>query len=179
MKNMNGYSETKTMVEKYVKKDGAWIGSGYWGYWAFYSTLYYGGGNEYSGSAHAASANYAAPVNTTGWFMPSIGQWVVLVKQLGGYNGEILGNMGFSVKCTTSGSGTSVVNKLNEALKKVSGAQQITDKTTYWASSELARQFAANILFNSSDGYLWFNYYDDFISIQKDCAHSVRCILAF
>lgn len=77
------------------------------------------------GAEGNATAKYAAPLCTSGWFVPSVGQYVELIKNLGG-------NSSFNGAKTETGNEYSAINT---ALTKVGGQIDENKKYKFWSSN--------------------------------------------
>ena len=126
-------------------------------------------------AGYAAKTTYAsqvtAPSNTSGWFLPSSGQWYYILVNLGGMSATPDKTYGWS-----SGSSTAVSN-LNSKLSKVVSdyydAFSNSDEA-YWSSSENNPDYAYCAHFYSG-GYMVFANYD----YRKTDMIRVRPVLAF
>lgn len=117
---------------------------------------------------------------TSGWFLPSIGQWIDILANLGGKSfkegtSESITNT--SGDMYISNAAESAADKIDENLDKV--GDDYVDKINYtgisiyfWPSSEYSSSSARGVLFNSS-GYLYLNWHN------KNNSCRVRCVLAF
>jgi hypothetical protein len=130
----------------------------------------------------------AAPSGTSGWYLPSCGQWYDILASLGGlvaasgkaytnstsswlqwYNGDISGDThNYSSLCAS---------KLNVYLNGLKSNGYSVDLFSnngerYWSSSECGSYYAYGVHF-LSDGYMYlFNY-------SKTYSFRVRSVLAF
>lgn len=159
--NVDGYGETHWIIEAY-ENNGTTLKDTYT---AFYHANLYG-------TAESSTGKYAVPSNTTGWFIPGMGQWWDILSNLGKIN--------LTSYRDDTGSATSIpdaatiaVANMNTYLQKISGATQFSTGTYFWSSSEYYGLFACNVYFYSR-GYL--DLYNDY----KDNSNSrVRCSFAF
>ena len=173
--DLNGYTKTNTIKTTYSSTLSS-------NYPAFYYALGYGT------SQIPSTTTYAAPAGsvTSGWYLPSIGQWYNIFVNLGGmsttpsstgtgsgqwYNGSN-GSAGYSYQCaaaintrlsTLSSSGYSVDLFSNI----ISGTSDL-----YWSSSEYASGSAYAVAFNSN-GSMSMGFSD------KTSTYGVRPVLAF
>lgn len=117
------------------------------------------------GAASNATAKYAAPLCTSGWFVPSVGQYVELIKNFGG-SGEFNG-------ATISDSNVYYV--INGALQKVGG--QIdggnSSRNKFWSSNTSGSGDAFLLELTDKKYGIWPK-----IGTQKSYAR-IRPILAF
>lgn len=137
------------------------------------------------------TSKYAAPENTTGWFLPSVSQFVQIIKNLGVEDGGSFseGSLDANDVPKANYNGTQKIyiqapfTEINEILKKAGGSITVGAKT-YWTSSvafyetgEPAETYAP----------LYFNYSSngkgDFVAKtlidEKGDKRRVRLILAF
>jgi len=164
---MNGYTYSQTILNK--EKTNGTLSSFSTDYPVFYYALNYG-------TASVGGTQYAAPTatNNSGWYLPSVGQWYLIVKNLGGitrvmdvdngYNGYWSNPAAFNAAST-----------INGILNNVVGSGSISNSTYYWCSSEYASNSACYVEFNTS-GNLFLN------SNSKTDIRSglrVRSIIAF
>jgi len=161
--DMDGYSHSQTIKSK----AGSSLSSSY--YSPFYYALNYG-------TASIGGTKYAAPSGTSGWYLPSEGQWYSIIKKLGGViripdliytTGEDWNNTSITAAAT-----------INTYLSAVSGETIDCNSSTsrwFWSSSELSASSACNMAFGS-DGLL------DLRSGPKSSTNSnsrARSVLAF
>ena len=160
-KNVDGYGETHWIIENY-ESNGTTLKDTYT---AFYHANFYG-------TVESSTEKYAAPSNTTGWFIPSMGQWWDILSNLGGidlnkYKGDTGGYT------SISGASTIAVANINKYLQKISGATIFNTSTYFWSSSEYNGNLACYVDF-SSRGSLYLS--NDLKSFSFD---RVRCSFAF
>lgn len=159
--NVNGYAETHWIIDTY-KSDGTVLKDTYT---AFYHA------NRY-GTTDSGTAQYAAPANTTGWFIPSMGQWWDILSGLGGVDLN-------SYKESTDdhkeidGEATTAVTNMNKYLQKINGATQFSTDTYFVSSSEYTGGNACDVNFNSNGRLGLFHYY------KYSSGRRVRCSFAF
>ena len=163
--NISGYAETQWIIDTY-KDSGNTLQDTYA---AFYHANNYGKTTE--------TEKYAAPGTTTGWFIPSMGQWWDILANLGRID---LGDYKTKSEDFTeiSGAAPTAVNNMNTYLTKVSGATQFSaTNTTFWSSSECKVYGygcdACDVAFYN--GKLNLGY----ISKSFGSYREVRCSLAF
>ena len=161
--NVNGYAETHWIINEYGKNGNTALQNTYT---AFYHA------NRY-GTTDSGTVQYAAPANTTGWFIPSMGQWWDILSNLGGidlssYKGDT------SSSASISGAATTAVTNMNKYLQKINGATTFSTGTYFWSSSESRGISACYVGFDSSLGYLYLGSY------LKDRSNvRLRCSFAF
>lgn len=159
--NVDGYAETHWIIDTYSSDVDNFQNT----YSAFYHASLYG-------TADGNTAKYAAPTNTTGWFIPSMGQWWDILSNLGGINLE-----GYRESEDTyayiSDAATTAVEKMNDYLNKISGADTFSTSTYFWSSSEYGSSLACNVGFGMY-GYLYLDYGN-----KANTGSRVRCVLAF
>ena len=125
-------------------------------------------------AGYAAKTTYAsqvtAPSNTSGWFLPSTGQWYYILVNLGGMSAT----PGFA---TGWGYGSSTAaSNLNSKLSKVGSGNYDSfskDNDTYWSSSEYSSGRAYYADFHVG-GSMYFAFSD-----LKSYTRRVRPVLAF
>ena len=116
---VSGYANTKTLIEKTA--DPATD------YPAAYQTWYYSG--------------LPTPANSTGWFMPSIQQWVKILTELGRMNeSDIAWRDWIDPNLTTLHNLESAMNKEGVEFDDFTGNNRI-----YWASNETTAGFGTCI----------------------------------
>jgi hypothetical protein len=155
--DMDGYSHTQTIKNK----------SGYSSttYPPFYYALNY-------------QSTVAAPTgtNNSGWYLPSIGQWYTIIKNLGGITRAV------DVNNTTWGYWSSVsitaATAINAYLSAAGGETIDCNSSTnrwFWSSSEWSASIACNMYF-ASVGDLRLRYANKSFT---DTDLRVRAVLAF
>ncbi len=138
-----------------------------------YSNTTYLNSSSYP-AGYAAKTTYAsqvtAPSNTSGWFLPSTGQWYYILVNLGGMSATPNKAYGWS-----SGSSTAASN-LNSKLSVVGSGNYDSfsnSNENYWSSSEGGSSYAYRAYFYS-DGTMYFAY-----DGSKSNTYRVRAVLAF
>lgn len=133
-------------------------------YPAIYKTLRYG---------HTrATKNFAPSAKlTTGWFLPSVGQFMEFLENIGGL--RISAGAIQSESSALAQSGKVILNRINEIFGYFSQEATFADPSYYWTSSEYDADNACTVFFHG-DGYIDFN------CTRKDSRMpNTRCILAF
>ncbi len=143
------------------------------GYDATYTDNIFSGGmanNSYP--AFQAAKNYsnlvATPPNSSGWYLPSMGQWWDVIANLGKLDlssYQTNGDNGKEISTTTA------LNNINSCFKAAGGNGLMT--AWYWSSSEYSYNLADRIYFCTSYVYLHFNYKSDYN------VYYVRAVIAF
>ncbi|EGF50177.1 conserved domain protein, partial [Bacteroides fluxus YIT 12057] len=160
-KNVDGYGETHWIIDTYGN-DGTALPDTYT---AFYHASRYG-------TAESNTGKYAAPSNTTGWFIPSMGQWWDILSNLGKIDLTSYRNSADSYADIGSTVPTAVDN-INTYLQKISDATPFSTNTYFCSSSEHAGFSACNVRFNSN-GDLGLHY-----SGKDRSDRRLRCSFAF
>ena len=160
-KNVDGYGETHWIIDTYGN-DGTALPDTYT---AFYHASRYG-------TAESNTGKYAAPSNTTGWFIPSMGQWWDILSNLGKIDLTSYRNSADSYADIGHTVPTAVDN-INTYLQKISDATPFSTNTYFCSSSEHAGFNACNVLFHSNGG-LGLHY-----SGKERSERRVRCSFAF
>ena len=158
--NVDGYGETHWIIDTYKNSGNALQDT----YTAFYHASRYG-------TAESSTEQYAAPSNTTGWFLPSMGQWWDILSNLGKID---LTNYRDDTGSNTyiSGAAPIAVANMNRYLEKISDATPFSTNTYFWSSSEYDDFSACYVYFgNYGDLYLYWG--------GKFDAPRVRCSFAF
>ena len=128
-------------------------------------------------AGYAAKTTYAsqatAPSNSSGWFLPSSGQWYYILVNLGGMSATPGNVWGWSNKSSTAAS------NLNSKLSKVGSGNydaffsDTSSSEGYWSSSESSSSNAYDAYFYSS-GDMGFA-----TSSSKSLTRRVRAVIAF
>ena len=159
--NVDGYGETHWIIDTYGN-DGTALQNTYT---AFYHASLYG-------TAESSTGKYAVPSNTTGWFIPGMGQWWDILSNLGKID---LTNYRDDTDSYTyiSGAAPIAVANMNRYLEKISGATPFSTDTWFWSSSECYGSHACDVGFYS-DGNLGLSY-----GTKNYSRGRVRCSFAF
>jgi len=164
---MDGYSHCQTMKSKSMYSQT--------NYPPFYYALNYG-------TASIGGTKYAAPSSTSGWYLPSQGQWYMIIKNLGGITRAIDDTLshgdGSLYGCWNNTSFTAAA-AINTYLNPVDGETIDCSSSEYrwfWSSSEWDASHACNMGF-SSYGTLNLDVADKWNSGGTD--NRVRAVLAF
>lgn len=120
------------------------------------------------------SEKYTAPAKSTGWFMPSIGQWWDIMRNLGKIEAlDSYKDNSSSAYVYLRNQGSKARGNINSCLSKIPGAGSIGREDYFWTSSEFDENNACGVIF-VSDGafYLMKNY-------KTMLVYFVRGVLAF
>ena len=119
-----------------------------------------------------------APANTSGWFLPSIGQWWDICQHLGG-----VAVLGETEEQNSRASGSlfwygqkGICDKLNAWMQNIHPAEKHLFKhpfDLYWTSSDYDHRRVRYVALVNDYGYLYMEWGD------KPYRHHVRCVLAF
>jgi hypothetical protein len=133
--------------------------------------------------------NYSAVLplsGTSGWYLPSIGQWYLIVKNLGGVttaptlSSTSTPNYGYWTN-TTKDFSISTASAINTYLNKAGSSNvemidcNLSTTRWYWCSSECSSVYASIMGFDSG-GSLYLNYTYKTYTITNN---RVRAVLAF
>ena len=130
-------------------------------------------------AGYAAKATYAsqvtAPSNTSGWFLPSSGQWYYILVNLGGMSSPPEYQSGWSNMSSTAAS------NLNSKLSVVGSGNydaffsNTSSDEYYWSSSESGSGSAYGVRFRRDGSNMYFaeRYYKSMIPYR------VRAVIAF
>ena len=121
----------------------------------------------------AYRTDYSAPAKTTGWYIPSVGEWIDILGAdgLGGADVSSIKSSDSDTK-SISGVASAISSNLNAALAKAGTGNYDAISDEYWSSSELSDSKAYNMDLKS--GSLQFKTFNKTSSFSH-----VRCILAF
>ncbi len=159
--NVDGYAETHWIIDTYSSDVSKFQNT----YSAFYYASLYG-------TAEGGIAKYAAPTNTTGWFIPSMGQWWDILSNLGEIDLEDYRESEETYK-SIDGAASKAINNMNKHLEKVNGAEPFSTSTFFWSGSEYSSDYACSVYFRYN-GNLTLTYYN-----KDNTVNMVRFVLAF
>ena len=131
---------------------------------------------------YAEKHNSKLPEGTTGWFMPSMGQWMDLLANLGGLSLE---NSNFKKTANffnAQEKPSKLINVINAYFEKVPSAELhvFNNSCDYHTSSEGDNYRGSQIKFSTRTNSLYISFGDkDSYDLNGDEAYRVRCILAF
>lgn len=160
--NIDGYAETHWIIDTY-KNDGSTLKDTYS---AFYYARLYG---------TAETAKYAAPTHTTGWFIPSMGQWWDILSNLGKVDlGSYKNSEDSSKEIYANSAAYIAVDNMNKYLNKITDVDTFnTTDLSFWSSSEFGYNEACYMGFNGSSIFLSYYFKNEYSNVR------VRCVLAF
>lgn len=159
--NVDGYAETRWIIDTYGNSNTLKNT-----YSAFYQASSYG--------KESGTLKYAAPANTTGWFIPSMGQWWDIMSNLGGIN--LSGYQDNEDDYVSIADKSLVaVDNINRYLKRIGDAAKFSNDPSnyFWSSSEYDEKVACVMSFRS-DGNLDLSRSDKSFINGK-----MRCVFAF
>ena len=157
--NIDGYTETNRIIARYNTLVN--------GYRAFYFASRYG-------VKGTDTEKYAAPDKSTGWFMPSTGQWWDIMRNLGGVT--VLDNYKDDSSRTyirLDNQGRNARGNINSRLSKIPGSTSIGKDDDFWTSSEFDNENACGVSFISDGSFYFIKNYKSML------IYYVRCVLAF
>jgi hypothetical protein len=154
--NKDGYTETQHIQATKTPSSSS--------YPAFYYALSYG-------TANVGGVTNAAPTSgTSGWYLPSIGQWYDICVNLGGLSSSTTG--------IWSGGLTGFSTTINACLNKLASKNYTVDNfpstsSYYWPSSEYSQTDATLVSLNTNIGL------DHCLKGGNGTAAAVRSVIAF
>ena len=165
--NVNGYRETQWIIDTYGSDETLLRDT--------YSTFYHA--SRY-GTAASGTARYAAPANTSGWFVPAIGQWWDILTNLGGID---LSDYEMSrERCMSiNGAAPTVIENLNKHFGKIEGATLFKTNVDYQSSSELYYKSDTPPINICAVVFDVFNDLRFDLGVRDSKSMRVRCCLAF
>jgi hypothetical protein len=144
------------------------LSSGYVG--TYTNSIFTGGMANSTYPAFNVAKNYALayPISSTGWYLPSMGQWWDVIANLGGVDMSTYQNSLLNASWNVGDNTTS--NKINGYFTAVGGtALNVSD--LYWAALECSTNYAGYVQISSSNVFMG--------AYNKSDPHPVRAILAF
>lgn len=162
--NVEGYGETKWIINEYYRPASTMLPNYYT---AFYRAKIYG-------TKEGNTSQYAAPPNTTGWFIPSMGQWWDILSNLGEINlNNYKDNQNNSLSLPNDTA--PIIDNMNRYLSRIDSAQLFFKVSNrFWSSSEADTDYACCVDFFDT-GSLDLGTY---LKTNSGIYH-VRCSLAF
>lgn len=155
--DIEGFNETKWIVDNHSEELSD-------KYPAFYHASVYGSSPETSG--------YAAPATSTGWFIPSGGNLIDMVRYLGKCESIYENTQTGYASLGWGGVAVSIMNNINQSMAQIRNSQKLND-IGFWTSTESSNTLAKFIYLHN----------DSVLSLggasKNDQSNSVRCILAF
>lgn len=134
-----------------------------------YTAFYHAGRYE---TPESGSVEYTAPRNTTGWFVPSTGQWWDILTNLGGIDLSSYMDSHASDLHISGAAGLTALENINKYLKII--GQDFDLGQSYWTSSENDVSEAYKVGFDVENR---LNFFRDGKDNNRDAR--VRCCLAF
>lgn len=135
---------------------------------------------ESSCTAASAAKGYTgatAPIGTSGWYLPSIGQWFQICVNLGGMNGSSSGYIDSGSLISWSNQASTCAEAINSVLSNAGSGNYdvfaLDDQQYYWSSSEYSSIYAYKADFSSDYGNMRLNDY------KKNVVGYVRPVVAF
>lgn len=114
-----------------------------------------------------------APEKSSGWFMPSMGQWWDILETLGGLEETLKADREAVAYYKDYPGGASIaVTNLNQFLNRIENKDEFAINTAFWSSTEIDLNDSRAILLHSGGA---LNIYYE----MKTTPLGVRCILAF
>ena len=124
-------------------------------------------------AAQAASQYDIAPYGTSGWYLPAIGQWVEVMRSLGGLSDDAFSRNDSGQGLWEAEAAAAAVSQLNEQLARAGQGQYTPiNQTYYWSSSERSMMSAYYLFYNPS-------YYMSLMNYYKNGQFTVRPVIAF
>lgn len=153
----DGYTHTKAIVD-YTTNHGLTLETDFPA--TYYATTYYN------------SNVVSAPSNTSGWYMPSAGQFFDFFINLGGMNNYAsdaannnMGYVNYADCMYWSGQDITCANNLNKYLKSLAGGTfdlfTSNDNTNFWSSSESSKYEKYRAQFSAGSNDMYIGAYTD------------------
>jgi uncharacterized protein (TIGR02145 family) len=142
------------------------------------NTTEYLSSTAYAAAQAARNYSVAAPAGTSGWFLPSTGQWFQILTTLGSMSTAdalYYGWDGSTTNMVSNQCAQSINNRLSALPSSTYDPFEMATTTgySYWTSSEYNGTDAHTVVFGS-DGKMSFA-----ANASKSSAHRVRAIIAF
>lgn len=170
---IGGYVKTQYMVDTYGEGDTFQDVNG-----TFYLVTQYG--------ETPASAQYKAPEGTSGWYLPSIGQWWDIFENLGEAKGLALLEDDDTAIGSSNGYGFTleepVMSNLNIRLKNASAsAEEFASAINYWSSSEHNRKHSSTkrLSYAHAVSFTASSVVSTGATKTSNSKRGVRCVLSF
>jgi hypothetical protein len=171
---LNGYDHCQTILSKEKAKNNS-LSTFITDYPAIYYALNYG-------TSSVGGTQYAAPAatNNSGWYLPSSGQWYLIITNLGGVTGTpAASTVGFTYWYYSSMASTSS-SRINSYLSKVVSGSNLIDWSSanrwYWCSNERSNSNICDMGADSSANIINMSYASK--TLVSDI-NRVRSVLAF
>ena len=170
---IEGYAKTKYMVDMYGGGDTFQDVNG-----AFYQVTQYG--------ETPVTAQYKAPEGTSGWYLPSIGQWWDILENLGEAQGLVLLQDDETTIGSSNGYGFTleepVMSNLNICLKNaLASAEVFASGINYWSSSEHNRKHSSTkrLSYAHAVSFTVSSVVSTGATKTSNSKRGVRCVLTF
>lgn len=155
--DVDGFNETKWIIDNHSEELSD-------KYPAFYHTSLYGSSPE--------TTAYAAPATSTGWFVPSAGNLIDIMRYLGNNEKIYETTQSNYAGLSLGGVAVSIMNNINQSMAQIRNSQKLND-IGFWTSTESS---------NTNVEFMHL-YNDNTLSLggtsKNNQSNSVRCILAF
>jgi hypothetical protein len=163
--DMSGYTYNQTIKNKSSYSS------------ANYPAFYYA---QNYGTSSIGGTKYAAPTSSSGWYLPSMGEWYLIIKNLGGITGTIDVTASYG-GYWNSPAGTNAVTAINSYLNKITSSDQFvcSNSSTYnwfWSSSEWSASLANGISFDGNTAHVNIN---NVSKTYTDSFGKIRSVLTF
>lgn len=123
--------------------------------------------------AACAARNYAtAPYGTSGWFLPSTGQWLQVCRALGGLTDDSFVRADSGAATWSADAAQTVISAVNARLATAGQNYSPLNQTYYWASTERNVMSAYYLYIMGTYGLQLQSYY-------KNAEFTVRPVVAF
>lgn len=156
--DVEGFTETMWMIDNHSAELSD-------KYPAFYHASVYGVNPETSA--------YAAPATSTGWFVPSAGNLIDMVRYLGKCERIYELTQSSSAGLALGGVAVSIMNNINQSMAQIRSSQKLNG-IGFWSSTESSSNNWANFIYLHNDNVLSLGG-----TYKNSQSNSVRCILAF
>jgi hypothetical protein len=165
-----GLNKITTISSMYNDLANGYSGTQTYGSNSNYQAFYYA---KHYGTSITSSSAYASPSGTSGWYLPTTGQWWDIFTNLGGVNLSSYQNSSSTfLQVSTSTTMNSINNKLNNAT----GASELSP--SYWTASECNSDVTCRITLYSSSIEMNTNSTSSDYGNKFDKRH-IRAVLAF
>ncbi len=126
----------------------------------------------YAAKSYSVAAPTAIP--NSGWYLPTMGQWMDLAANLGSIDISSFKSGGSNVSGISAGLGSSTnITQINGCFT-AAGGTAFNSSNYYWSSSEYNSYYAGSVYFASSGFYVY-----TYSTFNRSIARYVRAVLAF